>query len=884
MGDHTSALGDTGPHGLSASRASTAQSRLALGTVMVSAVLFVLLAPFAKQPLAQVWPFIPVYQSALVVNDLITAVLLFGQFHILRRPALLVLAGGYLFTAAMALLHMLSFPGLFAPGGLLGAGPQSTAWMYMFWHAGFPLCVIGYVLFLPSAKNTRPWPGRTGSAVLACGALALLAAGAVTLLATAGQSLLPPIMQGNRYTPAMIFVVSSAWCFSAVALVMLWRQPKRSVMDLWLMVVMCAWLFDMALSAVLNAGRFDLGFYAGRLYGLLAASFVLVVLLLENGRLYAQLAAAHEREHQKNADLQHLNDELASANTLLGDFNEQLQRAGRFRAEFLAHMSHELRTPLNAIIGFSDLLKDGLAGPMLERQQRYAGLIHQSGHHLLSLINDVLDLSKVEAGKMSLDLERFEPNEFLASCLATFDEARQRRGLQLQLQRLPGQPPVLVADARKLRQLVYNLVSNAIKFTPDGGRITLSAQRVGPEGLKLDDVGGRSTRVLALPDQGAAEAVDTRQVDGRTLYLEIRVSDSGSGMRGEDLPQLFEAFKQLKSTDGKQAMGTGLGLALVSRFAALHGGTVGVASAPGQGTTFVVWIPWRQHAEQAVAAAGTTGIRSKASDVVAPEPPAQRHALVIEDDAAAAELLKLHLESGGFRVSVVADGDGLMQFVNPPPDVITLDILLPGAGGWAVLEQIKNNPALTAVPVVIVSVVPDQQRGFALGASTVLQKPVTRRALLQAVEAAGLDRPTNRPHRVLVVDDDPNAVELVASSLESGAQADLQAGKREVLRAFDGASAISMAREAQPDLIVLDLMMPGVSGFDVVDAVRQQPELAATPILVMTAKTLSPAERERLNGRVLQIVAKESFDQHGFLSEVQRALQGHGRSGQPVPA
>ena len=250
-------------------------------------------------------------------NDLITAVLLFGQFGFLRSRALLVLASGYLFTAVMAVSHMLTFPGLFAPTGLLGAGPQSTAWLYMFWHGGFPFCVIAYVLLKGEGRATSQPCGRASVAVLSSVGAALVAVCGLTLLATTGQDSLPAIMRGNHYTPAMIIVVSSVWGLSLLALIVLWRRRPHSVLDLWLMVVMCAWLFDIALAAVLNAGRFDLGFYAGRIYGLLAASFVLMVLLVENGKLYFELdrqnrsLEATVREHTTPPEREGSDDGLA---------------------------------------------------------------------------------------------------------------------------------------------------------------------------------------------------------------------------------------------------------------------------------------------------------------------------------------------------------------------------------------------------------------------------------------------------------------------------------------------------------------------------------------------------------------------------------------------
>jgi diguanylate cyclase (GGDEF)-like protein len=250
--------------------------------------------PFAKTPLPVVPGFIPVYEAALIVNDLITSVLLFGQCVISRSRAVGILASGYLYTAATAFLHMLSFPGLFSSTGLLGAGPQSTAWIYMFWHGGFPLFVMAYAL-LKDRKHDRMVGKTVRGRWLALIVVAVVfAAGALAALATVGQHWLPAIMRGNGYTREMSWVVGATWGVSVLALAVLWRQRRDATMDRWLMVVLCVWICDIALSAVFNAGRYDLGFYAGRLYGLLAASFVLLLLLVENYFLQSRLAAALE--------------------------------------------------------------------------------------------------------------------------------------------------------------------------------------------------------------------------------------------------------------------------------------------------------------------------------------------------------------------------------------------------------------------------------------------------------------------------------------------------------------------------------------------------------------------------------------------------------------
>ena len=287
---------------LSSMPAGRDEQRFACSVIVASTLVFLVLAAFARMPLPQVPPFIPIYQSALVINDAITAVFLLGQRQFSQTNALNLLAGGYLFTALMAIMHALTFPGLFSAAGLLGAGPQTTAWLYMFWHGGFPLFVIAYARCGTAERPSR-W-GGTGL-VASAGLVFALVCG-FTLTATLGQRILPAVMQANHYTPAMIVVVSGVWLLNLTALLMLARRKPYSVLNLWLIVTMCAWQFDIALSAALNAGRYDLGFYAGRIYGLLAASFVLIVLLTQNSRLYAQLVKLRESDRAKAQELRRL--------------------------------------------------------------------------------------------------------------------------------------------------------------------------------------------------------------------------------------------------------------------------------------------------------------------------------------------------------------------------------------------------------------------------------------------------------------------------------------------------------------------------------------------------------------------------------------------------
>lgn len=312
---------------------SQSDRRLAVAVVAVSAVLFAALAPFARMPLAPVPGFLPTYQSALILNDLITGVLLLGQYRSLRSRGLMLLGCGYLFNALIAFAHLLSFPGLFAQGGLLGAGPQSTAWLYMFWHGGFPVLVIAYsFLKEPSedAHEVAEWPLLAGLGLAAGAAIGF------TVLSTRGEDLLPAIMIGHRQGPGMTMVVGSVWGLSLLALAALWRKRPRSVLDVWLMVVMSAWIFDIALSAMLNGGRYDLGWYAGRAYGLFAATFVLIVLLLENSLLYTRLERALEGEH---AERQRAEDRTVELN----EFNERLEARIAERSAQIEASNRDLR-------------------------------------------------------------------------------------------------------------------------------------------------------------------------------------------------------------------------------------------------------------------------------------------------------------------------------------------------------------------------------------------------------------------------------------------------------------------------------------------------------------------------------------------------------------
>ena len=533
---------------------------------------------------------------------------------------------------------------------------------------------------------------------------------------------------------------------------------------------------------------------------------------------------------------------------MLQQKNAELEDASRMKSEFLANMSHELRTPLNAIIGFSEVLKDGLVGEMTNQQRGFIGDIFSSGKHLLSLINDILDLSKVEAGQMALDLQPLEVSSLFVNSLSIIREKAASRHIRLGADALDL--GMIHADVRKVKQIVYNLLSNAVKFSKEGGSVGLRARRV-----KRADVGTPSRRAwpgrfLPLTTSDFAD------------FLEVSVSDDGIGISADSLLKLFKPFTQIDSGLSRRFEGTGLGLVMVKQLAELHGGTVAVESSVGEGSCFTVWLPLRSPGA-AVDPVAT------ASREVAP-PPArakERVALVVEDDPKSADLVRVQLEAEGFEVLVATSAEAALELVGAQPlSLITLDVQLPGMDGWDLLARLKLLPALTDIPVAIISVVADENKGMGLGAAAVMQKPITRKVLHESLVELGLSTRAEDSLRVLVVDDDPLAVEQIAVRVLGLLGS--------VHRVYGGSEAIEVARRTLPDLVVLDLMMPDVNGFDVVAALHAVAETAEIPILVVTAKQMSVEERATLEGRVAAVLEKGALDGGRFADAVRRVTSG----------
>jgi len=528
--------------------------------------------------------------------------------------------------------------------------------------------------------------------------------------------------------------------------------------------------------------------------------------------------------------------------------NLELEHASKMKSEFLATMSHELRTPLNAIIGFSEALKDGLVGEMTDSQREYTGDIFTSGQHLLSLINDILDLSKVEAGMMTLELEPANLADLLSGSLSIVKETAVGQRVRLQLE-MHDDIGVFSLDVRKTKQIMYNLLSNAVKFSGQDGVVTLSAERVHRSDVGLIP-GGWPGQSFALAESEFNE------------FVELTIRDTGIGISADNITKLFRAFSQIDSSLARKFEGTGLGLAMVKQLVELHGGSVAVASSEGQGSIFAVWLPIRPTNGDTVPFQVEDTTRIPLGDLT------RDVALVVEDDDHAADLLRLLLEGEGFSVlRATSAEDGLAMATLQPLRLITIDLELPGIDCWEFLLRIREVNALAHVPVVIIASLVDANMALASGAAAVLQKPISKAQLGASLERLGLQPAKFVTRTVLVVDDDPKAVEVIAAFLPLS--------EYTVVRAYGGGEAITLAGRLRPDLILLDLMMPDISGFAVVEALQRDSSTANIPIVIVTAKSITADDRSALannSGTVVEIVEKSAFNRGDFIAGVRRAI------------
>lgn len=498
------------------------------------------------------------------------------------------------------------------------------------------------------------------------------------------------------------------------------------------------------------------------------------------------------------------------------------QEASKTKSAFLANMSHELRTPMNAIIGYGEMLLEEAEETGEKWMESDLQKILSSAKHLLQLINDILDLSKIEAGRMTVFLEPVDIAQAARDVSSTVEPLVAKNGNVFEL-KCPEDIGTMRTDLTKLRQTLFNLLSNASKFT-EKGRIRLEI---------------------------------TRRVDQMVSFA---VSDTGIGMTPEQTGKLFGEFVQADASTTRKYGGTGLGLAISRKFCRLLGGDITVQSVPGQGSAFTAILP-AEGKEPAPEPAAEEAAAPKA----APEtrsPATRGTLLVIDDDPDSRDLLKRMLEKDGYAVLTASGGaEGLALAKEHQPELITLDVMMPSMDGWAVLSALKADPATAEIPVVMMTMVDDKPMGFALGASDYLTKPIDKSRVLQVVSR----RVAHHGDDVLVVEDDPMAADIVRRTLE--------ADGRPSRHARNGLEALRLVHESRPALIVLDLMMPEMDGFAFLDALRAEgPDFAAIPVVVLTAKDLTADERGFLSGRVQETLRKGAEQRENLLETIRRNL------------
>jgi signal transduction histidine kinase/CheY-like chemotaxis protein len=517
----------------------------------------------------------------------------------------------------------------------------------------------------------------------------------------------------------------------------------------------------------------------------------------------------------------------------VGMAREAAETANRTKSLFLANMSHELRTPLNAILGYSEMLFEEAEERELTAFAKDLQKIGTAGKHLLALINDILDLSKIEAGKMELFLEDFEVGVLLDEVSSTIQPLVQANGNELRVNIAPDLGS-MHADQMKVRQGLFNLLSNAAKFT-QSGTITVAAGR--------------------------------ERMDGRE-WIVCRVTDTGIGMTSEQIVKLFQDFTQADASTTRRFGGTGLGLALTRRYSQMMGGDVTVSSEPGVGSVFTIKLPALViGADPGPVAAPALGSVDGAGPAILDSLPSDASCvLVIDDDAVQRDLMQQFLGKEGYRVLVASDGEeGLRLAREMQPAAITLDVMMPGMDGWSVLTALKSEPALRHIPVVMLTMVDDPNRGFSLGAAEFATKPVDRRRLSRLLKKYTC---TDGPCAVLVVDNDEATRALMKGMLEAEGW--------KVTEAANGRDALEVMEDARPRLILLDLMMPEMDGFEFTEEVRSRPEWRGVPIVVVTSHDLSNGERQRLNGYVQTIVQKVGDEPQGLLHRVRDLLGDNG--------
>lgn len=506
-------------------------------------------------------------------------------------------------------------------------------------------------------------------------------------------------------------------------------------------------------------------------------------------------------------------NQIATQNQQLELSNREVERATRLKSEFLANMSHELRTPLNAIIGFSELLSSETVVTKDEKYKRWIGHIEKSGRHLLRLVNDILDLSKIEAGHIDLEIEHFPLEAAIPEVLSNIRYLAMAKKIAVEVDTEPD--IVLLADRVRFKQILYNLLNNAVKFTPEDGEIRLKVQH-------------------------------------NKNFVFITVADTGIGILEEDQKVIFDEFRQVGEMS-RTVEGTGLGLAITKRLVERLGGTIEVKSEIGKGSRFTFTVP-----------AGKTVSEVGLEPPATFAPPIREIPLIliVESEAPVRQLLISYLASGGFQIETASSGpEALEKAAKLLPDAITINMLLPGRSGWATLHDLKRNPSTSGIPVLIVSIIDNKGRGFALGAAEYLVRPVQKDILLTALRKHLGPR---SPQTILVVDDDPASLQLATQVLE-----------RErfiVLNSQSGKEALSIMSRTRVDAVLLDLMMPEMDGFEVLRRIRDDSATSDMPVFILTAADLTESDNDFLQRATQGFFKKGDSWREELLAQVRKTV------------
>jgi len=493
---------------------------------------------------------------------------------------------------------------------------------------------------------------------------------------------------------------------------------------------------------------------------------------------------------------------------------EDMREVDRMKSQFLANMSHELRTPLNSIIGFSRVILKGIDGPINEIQEQDLTAIYNSGQHLLNLINDVLDLSKIEAGKMELSFADLDLNDLVRSVMATASGLVKDKPITLSYS-IPDNLPVLYADSTRIRQVLLNLLSNAAKFTEQGA-IEIKA---------------------ALSNSPTGE-----------LEVVVTVSDTGPGIAEEDRQKLFQPFSQVDDSPTRKTGGTGLGLSICRSLIEMHHGRIGLLSSEvGQGSTFYFTLPISN---------------PQLEDIPSPEN-ASQSILCIDDDLQVIKLYERYLKSAGYQVVPVTDPRRAVEFARAvKPSAITLDVMMPDIDGWQILQDLKNDPETRSIPIVMCTILEQEEKGFMLGAAEYLVKPFLQEDLHQAIDRLTQNKSNST---ILVIDDNPSDLKLVQKILK-------EHGQYKIFLANGGDQGWELLSTHRPDIIILDLFMPHPNGFILLYRLQNEPEFTRIPVIVLTGADLSLEQKQEIRRYGQELLTKGEYHEKDLLQALQSAL------------